>query len=86
VAELNEFSLPERARFDPAQIAARRSDPILRRQRPEGNDLPMTLDRFVNLLAAVDDVGVAAAFLAHDAARLITGETLYVDGGYHIME
>jgi hypothetical protein len=26
------------------------------------------------------------AFLAHDAARLITGETLYVDGGYHIID
>jgi enoyl-[acyl-carrier protein] reductase I len=24
--------------------------------------------------------------LAHDAARLITGETLYIDGGYHIMD
>ena len=32
------------------------------------------------------DVGVATAFLAHDAARLITGETLYIDGGYHIMD
>jgi len=32
------------------------------------------------------DVGVATAFLAHDAARLITGETLYVDGGYHIID
>jgi enoyl-[acyl-carrier protein] reductase I len=30
--------------------------------------------------------GVATAFLAHDAARLITGETLYVDGGYHIID
>ena len=28
----------------------------------------------------------ATAFLAHDAARLITGETLYVDGGYHIID
>jgi len=27
------------------------------------------------------DVGVATAFLAHDATRLTTGETLYVDGG-----
>src|SRR5262245_36405237 len=27
--------------------------PILRRQRPDGNDGPMTADRFVNLLAAV---------------------------------
>jgi hypothetical protein len=33
-------------------------------------------------LVSIDDVGVATAFLAHDAARLITGETLYVDGGY----
>lgn len=37
-------------------------------------------------LVSIDDVGVAVAFLAHDAARLITGETLYVDGGYHIID
>lgn len=37
-------------------------------------------------LVTVDDVGVATAFLAHDAAHLITGETLFVDGGYHIMD
>jgi enoyl-[acyl-carrier protein] reductase I len=37
-------------------------------------------------LVSIDDVGVATAFLAHDAARLITGQTLYVDGGYHIMD
>ena len=37
-------------------------------------------------LVSIDDVGVATAFLAHDAARLITGETLYIDGGYHIMD
>jgi enoyl-[acyl-carrier protein] reductase I len=30
-------------------------------------------------LVSIDDVGIATAFLAHDAARLITGETLYVD-------
>ena len=28
----------------------------------------------------------ATAFLAHDAARLMTGETLYIDGGYHIID
>jgi enoyl-[acyl-carrier protein] reductase I len=37
-------------------------------------------------LVSIDDVGVATAFLAHDAARLITGETLYIDGGYHIVD
>jgi proton-dependent oligopeptide transporter, POT family len=29
-------------------------------------------------LVSIDDGGVATAFLAHDAVRLITGETLYV--------
>ena len=37
-------------------------------------------------LVSIEDVGVTTAFLAHDAARLITGETLYIDGGYHIMD
>src|SRR5262245_26106646 len=37
-------------------------------------------------LVSIEDVCVATAFLAHDAARLITGETLYIDGGYHIMD
>jgi enoyl-[acyl-carrier protein] reductase I len=37
-------------------------------------------------LVNIDDVGLATAFLAHDAARLITGETLYIDGGYHIID
>ena len=36
-------------------------------------------------LATIDDVGYATAMLAGDHARLITGSTLYVDGGYHIM-
>jgi enoyl-[acyl-carrier protein] reductase I len=40
----------------------------------------------VRSLVSIDDVGTATAFLAHDAARLITGETLYVDGGYHIID
>jgi enoyl-[acyl-carrier protein] reductase I len=37
-------------------------------------------------LVSIDDVGIATAFLAHDAARLITGETLFIDGGYHIID
>ena len=37
-------------------------------------------------LVSIDDVGVAVAFLAMNGAKLITGETLYVDGGYHIID
>jgi enoyl-[acyl-carrier protein] reductase I len=36
-------------------------------------------------LVGIDDVGMATAYLASDAARLITGDTLYIDGGFHIM-
>jgi enoyl-[acyl-carrier protein] reductase I len=32
-----------------------------------------------------DDVGAAAVFLLSDAARNVTGTTLYVDSGYHAM-
>ena len=37
-------------------------------------------------LVTIDDVGMATAFLATDAARLITGETTFIDGGYHIID
>lgn len=37
-------------------------------------------------LVSIDDVGVAVAVLAMNGAKLITGETLYIDGGYHIMD
>ncbi len=37
-------------------------------------------------LVSIDDVGRATAFLATDAARLITGGTAYIDGGYHIID
>ena len=37
-------------------------------------------------LVSIDDVGIATAFLALDGAKLITGETLYIDGGYHIID
>jgi len=37
-------------------------------------------------LVSIDDVGTATAFLAHDAARLMTGQVLYIDGGYHIID
>src|SRR5262245_32758109 len=37
-------------------------------------------------LVSIDDVGVAVAFLGMNGAKLITGETLYIDGGYHIID
>ena len=37
-------------------------------------------------LVGIEDVGLATAFLATDAARLITGNTVYIDGGYHIID
>ena len=39
----------------------------------------------VHALVGIEDVGLATAYLATDFARLITGETIYVDGGLHIM-
>lgn len=37
-------------------------------------------------LVSIDDVGVTVAFLGMNGAKLITGETLYIDGGYHIID
>lgn len=37
-------------------------------------------------LASIEDVGALAVFLASDAARSITGCTVYVDAGYHIVD
>jgi len=36
-------------------------------------------------LVDIDDVGALCTFLASDAARSITGDTLFVDAGYHIL-
>ncbi len=36
-------------------------------------------------LVGIEDVGMATASLATDAAKLITGDTIYIDGGYHII-
>ncbi|HET9936764.1 MAG TPA: enoyl-ACP reductase FabI [Methyloceanibacter sp.] len=37
-------------------------------------------------LVSIEDVGVAVAFLSMNGAKLMTGETLYIDGGYHIID
>jgi enoyl-[acyl-carrier protein] reductase I len=36
-------------------------------------------------LVTLDDVGAYAAFLVSDAARAVTGNIVYVDGGYHVV-
>ena len=36
-------------------------------------------------LVTIEEVGAACVFLASDYAAAMTGETLYVDGGYHIL-
>jgi enoyl-[acyl-carrier protein] reductase I len=38
-----------------------------------------------NRLVDIEDVGRVAAFLISDAARALTGDTIYVDGGFNIM-
>jgi enoyl-[acyl-carrier protein] reductase I len=35
---------------------------------------------------SIEGFGGATAFLADEAARLITGETRYIDGSYHIID
>ena len=37
------------------------------------------------MLVPIEDVGMTTAFLASDYAKLITGETMHIDGGYHIV-
>ena len=69
--------------ISPGPLATRAASGI-----PEFDDL-LELARVkapARSLVSIDDVGAATAFLAHDAARLITGETLYIDGGYHIID
>ena len=34
----------------------------------------------------VHSIAFSTAILAHDAAKLITGETVFIDGGYHIID
>lgn len=37
-------------------------------------------------LVSIEEDGTAVAYLATDAARAMTGQTLYIDGGYHIID
>ena len=36
-------------------------------------------------LASIDDVGAVAAMLATRTGAMLTGQTIYVDGGYQIL-
>jgi enoyl-[acyl-carrier protein] reductase I len=33
----------------------------------------------------IEEVGAACAFLASQYASAMTGDTIYIDGGYHIL-
>ena len=37
-------------------------------------------------LVTLEDVGAMAAFLVSDSARSVTGDIVYIDGGYHIID
>ncbi|HTZ69069.1 MAG TPA: enoyl-ACP reductase FabI [Acetobacteraceae bacterium] len=37
-------------------------------------------------LVSIDDIGSVAVFLASDAARALTGNVEYIDGGYHVLD
>jgi enoyl-[acyl-carrier-protein] reductase (NADH) len=39
----------------------------------------------LNRLTSLAEIGNAAAFLASDASNFVTGQVIYVDGGYQIM-
>jgi len=39
----------------------------------------------VRRLVTIEEVGAASVFLASDYGAAMTGETLYIDGGYHIL-
>jgi enoyl-[acyl-carrier protein] reductase I len=39
----------------------------------------------VHRLVTIDEIGAACVFLASPYAAAMTGETLYIDGGYHIL-
>lgn len=39
----------------------------------------------VRRLVTIDEIGTACVFLASPYAAAMTGETLYIDGGYHIL-
>jgi enoyl-[acyl-carrier protein] reductase I len=69
--------------ISPGPLATRAASGI-----PEFDELLAKAERKspARKLVDIDDVGVATAFLAHDAARLITGQVLYVDGGYHAVD
>ena len=45
--------------------------------RPASLDVEFAVDIF--------DVGAMVTFLASDYAKNITGDTIYIDGGYHIV-
>ncbi len=36
-------------------------------------------------LVTIDEVGAMASFLVSDAAKAVSGDVVFIDGGYHVM-
>jgi len=90
-------ALDASVRYMAAELGARRIRVNAISPGPMGTRAASGLDRFDELLddawarapqrmlARLDDVGNVAAFLASDAAHLLTGNVEYVDAGFHVM-
>jgi len=72
------------------RVHAISSGPVRTRAASGIEDFDELLDHVARLaptrrLVSIDDVGATTALLATDYAKLMTGETVYADGGYHIV-
>jgi hypothetical protein len=69
-----------RAEDDAAQILKAMSDYVSGQQ-----SISLTFNSDIEVITP-EIQGVAVVFLSMNGAKLITGETLYIDGGYHIID
>ena len=72
------FDNPALLRVNPEYLAWLLSLPTLERERLLGGNWKIRP-------SPQGHVGATTGFLATDYAKLVTGETVYADGGYHIV-
>jgi Enoyl-(Acyl carrier protein) reductase len=70
-------------RISPGPLATRAASGIPEFDEPTAKAQAKGVSRS---LVSIDDVGRAIALLALDGARLVTGDTIYIDGGYHVID